>query len=143
MIPTYMVQGKEKKLQEMMPEYDSIQVLLNTTQKETALLLEELNRVRSAIDHVPHDITGNERLLYTQEYPVFSRESVFLILAGAVLFCGMYAAAIVLFQFLYGKFSGIEEASSLRELIDTLGIFPAKDLPLTQEERDTINHKTF
>lgn len=138
-----MVQAKEKKLQEMMPEYDQIQVLLNTTQKETALLLEELNRVRSAIDHVPHDITGNERLLYTQEYPVFPRESVFLILAGAVLFCGMYAAAIVLFQILYGKFSGIEEASTLHELIDTLGVFPAKDLSLTQEERDTINHKTF
>ena len=138
-----LVQSKEKKLQEMMPEYDQIQVLLNTTQKETALLLEELNRVRSAIDHVPHDITSNERLLNTAKYPMFPKESVFLILAGAVLLCGIYAVAIVFFQILYGKFSGIEEAYTLRDLIDTLGIFPAMELPLVAEERNIIDHKTF
>lgn len=138
-----MVLAKEKKLQEMMPEYEQIQLLLNTTLKETALLLEELNRVCSAIDHVPHDITNNERLFNTVKYPMFPKESVFLILAGAFFLCGIYAAAIVLFQILYGKFSGIEESFTLQGLINTLGILPAKDFPLAPKKHSIINHKTF
>lgn len=134
---------KEKSLREMIPQYDQVMILLNTTKKEIALLLEELNRVRSAIDHVPNDITSNERVLNTEKYLMFPDFVIVILLAGAVLCSAIYAGIVVMYEIYYGRFSGIAEAATLRDFVDTVGIFPSLALPISLEERNIIDHKTF
>ena len=57
-----LIKEKEQKLQHMIPEHDSVEQMLATTNKNISLLIEEMTRVRSNIAHVPNDININERV---------------------------------------------------------------------------------
>ena len=49
----------------------------------------------------------------------------------------------MMYEIYYGRFSGIAEAETLRDFVDTVGMFPSHDLPISLEERNIIDHKTF
>ena len=106
-----LVREKEKKLQHMIPEHDSVEQLMATTNKNVSLLVEEITRVRSNIAHVPNDIIINENVTGTKAFPVFPVKILAVILIGGVFVSGLYATMVVTCDIVYGKVSGIEEVS--------------------------------
>ena len=138
-----LLKEKEKSLQKMIPQYDQVMILVKTTRNEISLLLEEVNRVRSEIDYVSNDIKDNERVLNTEKYSMFPNFVIVILLAGAVLCSAIYAGIVVMYEIYYGRFSGIAEAATLRDFVDTVGMFPSHDLPISLEERHIIEHNTF
>ncbi|MBR7119419.1 MAG: hypothetical protein IKC77_04405 [Lentisphaeria bacterium] len=138
-----MVREKEHKLQHMIPEHDSIEQLMGTAKKNVSLLLEELTRVRSNIAHVPNDIIVNERVVSTKAFPMFPVKVLALILIGGIFVCGLYATAIVTYDIICGKFSGIEEAVFHKDFFDTVGVIPHEKANFSDEQRKVINNEMF
>ena len=138
-----LVQDKEKKLQHMIPEYESLAQLQATTNKNVSLLVEEMTRVRSNIAHVPHDIIVNERLVGTKAFPMFPVKVLALIFIAGIFVSGIYATMVIIYDIVHGKFSGIEEASYHKDFFDTVGVIPQEDAPFSQEQRQIINNEMF
>ena len=138
-----LVKEKESKLQHMIPEHESIERLLATANKNIALLVEELTRVRSNIAHVPNDIILNERVVGTKAFPMLPVKILALIFIAAVFTSGLYTTAVVTYDIVCGKFSGIEEASFHKDFFDTVGVIPHKDAPFSAEQRKILNNEMF
>ncbi|MBQ9087812.1 MAG: hypothetical protein IJY46_03435 [Lentisphaeria bacterium] len=138
-----LVKDKEKKLQHMIPEHESVERLLATTNKNVSLLVEEITRVRSNIAHVPNDINVNERLVGTKAFPMFPVKVLALIFIAGIFVSGIYATMVIIYDIVHGKFSGIEEASYHKDFFDTVGIIPQEDAPFSQEQRQIINNEMF
>ena len=138
-----LIKDKEKKLQHMIPEHDRIGLLQDTTNKNISLLVEELSRVRSAIAHVPNDIIINERVVSTKSFPVFPVKILAVIFIAGLFVSGLYAAIIVAYDIIYGKFSGIEEASFHKDFFSTVGVIPHEKAPFSAEQRKVINNEMF
>ena len=137
------VKEKEKKLQHMIPEHNAVEQLLATANKNVSLLIEEMTRVRSNIAHVPNDINMNERVVGTKAFPAFPVKMLALILIAGIFVSGLYATVIVIYDIVYGKFSGIEEASYHKDFFDTVGVIPHEDAVFTPEQRQIINNEMF
>ena len=118
------IKEKESKLQHMIPEHDRIEQLQKTANKNVALLVEELTRVRSSIAHVPNDIIINERVVSTKAFAMFSIKILAVIFIGGIFVSGLYATLAVILDIVRGKFSGIEEASFHKEFFNLVGIIP-------------------
>ena len=138
-----LVKEKEGKLQHMIPEHESIERLLATVNKNIGLLVEELSRVRSNIAHVPNDIILNERVVGTKAFPMFPVKILALIFIAAVFTSGLYTTAVVTYDIVCGKFSGIEEASFHKDFFDTVGVIPHKNAPFSAEQRKILNNEMF
>ncbi|MBE6384052.1 MAG: hypothetical protein E7048_00145 [Lentisphaerae bacterium] len=134
---------KEKKLQHMIPEHESVEQLMKTTNKTINLLLEEMTRVRSNIAHVPNDIIINESVISTKEFPVFPIKMLAVIVIAGIFVCGLYATVIVAYDLIYGKFDGIEETSFHKDFFDTVGVIPHENAVFTTEQRQIINNEMF
>ena len=134
---------KERKLQHMIPEHDRIELLLATSNKNVSLLVEELSRIRSNLANVPNDIIVNERVISTQQYPVFSIKILAVILIFAVFVSGLYAVFRVFWDIMYGKFSGIEEAVFHKDFFTTVGVIPAQGVDFTPEQRNVLTNEMF
>ena len=102
-----LVKEKEGKLQHMIPEHESIERLLATTNKNIALLVEELTRVRSNIAHVPNDIILNERVVGTKAFPMLPVKILALIFIAAVFTSGLYTTAVVTYDIVFGTITPI------------------------------------
>ena len=138
-----MIKERESKLQHMIPEHDSIEQLMATSNKNISMLVEELTRVRSNISHVPNDITVNERLVSTKTFPMYPFKALALILIGGVFVSGIFAVVIVTYDIIHGKFSGIDEALFHKDFFDTVGIIPHEKAHFTSEQRQIINNEMF
>lgn len=138
-----LVKGKEGKLQHMIPEHESIERLMETSNKNISLLVEELSRVRSNIAHVPNDIIINERVAGTKAFPMFPVKILALIFIGAVFISGLYAIVVVVWDIVHGKFSGIEEATFHKDFFDTVGVIPHENATFTPEQRKILNNEMF
>ena len=138
-----LIKDTEAKLQQMIPEHESIEILQATNNKNISLLVEELSRVRSAIAHVPNDIIINERVVSTKSFPVFPVKILAVIFIGGVFVSGLYAAIVVTYDIIYGKFSGIEEAAIHKDFFKTVGIIPHEKAPFSQEQRQILNNEMF
>ena len=138
-----MIKKREEKLQHMIPEHDQIEQLMVTTRKSISLLVEELSRVRSNIAHVQNDITINERVASAKAFKVFSAKIAVLIFIAALFVSGIYAAFMVYYDIVYGKFSGIEEAEFHRDFFDTVGVIPADGIDFTPEQRNVLTNEMF
>lgn len=138
-----MIKQKEEKLQHMIPRHDQIEQLLVTARKNISLLVTELSRVRSSIAHVPNDITINERVASTKAFRVFSPKIAILIFIAAAFVSGLYATAMVFYDIVHGKFSGIEEAGMHKDFFDTVGIIPSDDIDFTPEQRNVLTNEMF
>ena len=134
---------KEKKLQHMIPEHESVEQLMKTTNKTINLLLEEVTRVRSNIAHVPNDIIINESVISTKQFPVFPIKMLAVIVIAGIFVCGLYATVIVAYDLIYGKFDGIEETSFHKDFFDTVGVIPHENAVFTTEQRQIINNEMF
>ena len=134
---------KESKLQHMIPEHDSVERLMETANKNIALLVEEMTRVRSNIAHVPNDIIVNERVVSTKAFPIFPVKILAVILIAGIFVSGLYATIIVTYDIIYGKFSGIEETAFHKDFFDTVGIIPHENTNLTASQRHIINNEMF
>ena len=137
------IKEKEKKLQHMIPEHDSVEQLLATTGKNVSLLVEEMTRVRSNIAHVPNDININERVVGTKAFPMFPVKVLALIFIAGIFVSGLYATTVAVYDIVNGKFSGIEEASYHKDFFDTVGVIPHENAALSQEQRQIINNEMF
>ena len=137
------VKEKEKKLQHMIPEHDSVEQLIATTGKNITLLVEELTRVRSNIAHVPNDIIVNERVTGVKAFPMFPVKILAVLLIGGIFVSGIYMTGVVTWDLLKGKFSGIEEASFHKDFFDTVGVIPHEEAAFTAEQRKIINNEMF
>ncbi len=138
-----LVKEKEKKLQHMIPEHDSIEQVMKTINKNITLLVEELTRVRSNIAHVPNDIIINERVISTKAFPMFPVKIFAIIFIGGVFVSGLYASFVVIYDIIYGKFSGIEEAEFHKDFFNTVGVIPHANASFTPEQRKIINNEMF
>lgn len=138
-----LIKEKEKKLQHMIPEHEQVEQLQKATNKNITLLVEELTRVRSNIAHVPNDITINERVVNTKPFSCFPVKILALIVIAGVFVSGLYAVAIVTFDLINGKFSGIEEAVFHKEFFDTVGVIPHESASFSSEQRKIINNEMF
>ena len=138
-----MIKQKEVQLQYMIPEHEQVEQLLVTTRKNISLLVEELSRVRSSIAHVPNDITINERVAGAKAFKVFSAKIVILIFIAALFVSSLYAAIMVFYDIVRGKFSGIEEAEIHKDFFDTVGVIPADDIDFTPEQRNVLTNEMF
>lgn len=138
-----LIKGKEGKLQHMIPEHESIERLMETTNKNISLLVEELSRVRSNIAHVPNDIIINERVTGTKAFPMFPVKILALIFIGGIFVSGFYAVVVVTYDIIHGKFSGIEEATFHKGYFDTVGVIPHEDAAFTPEQRKILNNEMF
>ena len=138
-----LVKDKEKKLQHMIPEHEAVEKLLETANKNISLLIEEMTRVRSNIAHVPNDINVNERVVSTKAFPMFPLKALALIFIAGIFVSGLYATAVVIYDIMHGKFSGIEEASFHKDFFDTVGVIPHEDAVFTPEQRQIINNEMF
>ena len=138
-----LIKEKESKLQHMIPEHESIERLMATTNKNISLLVEELSRVRSNIAHVPNDIIINERITGTKEFPMFPIKILALIFIGGVFVSGFYTTAVVTYDIVHGKFSGIEEAVFHKDFFDTVGVIPHENATFTPEQRKVLNNEMF
>ena len=137
------IKEKEKKLQHMIPEHDSVEQLMETANKNISLLVEEMTRVRSNIAHVPNDININERVVGTKAFPMFPVKALAVILIAGIFVSGIYATAVVIYDIVHGKFSGIEEASYHKDFFDTVGVIPHESAAFTPEQRQIINNEMF
>ena len=137
------IKEKEKKLQHMIPEHDSVEQLLGTANKNISLLVEEITRVRSNIAHVPNDININERVVSTKVFPMFPVKVLAVILIAGIFVSGIYATAIVTYDIVHGKFSSIEEASYHKDFFDTVGVIPHESATFTPEQRQILNNEMF
>ncbi len=138
-----LIKEKESKLQHMIPEHESIERLMETANKNISLLVEELSRVRSNIAHVPNDIIINERITGTKEFPMFPIKILALIFIGGVFVSGFYTTAVVTYDIVHGKFSGIEEAVFHKDFFDTVGVIPHENATFTPEQRKVLNNEMF
>ena len=138
-----LIKEKEKKLQHMIPEHDSVEQLLVTGNKNISLLVEELSRVRSAIAHVPNDIVINERVVSTKAFPAFPIKVLAIIFIAGIFVSGLYATMVIIYDIMHGKFSGIEEASFHKDFFDTVGVIPHENASFTPEQRQIINNEMF
>ena len=138
-----LVKEREKKLQHMIPEHERIEQLMKAVNKNITLIVEELSRVRSNIAHVPNDIIINERVVNTKTFSMFPVKVLALIFIGGVFVSGIFATVIVTWDLIYGKFSGIEEASFHKDFFDTVGIIPHPNANFSAEQRMVINNEMF
>ncbi|MBQ8756241.1 MAG: hypothetical protein IJZ19_14500 [Lentisphaeria bacterium] len=138
-----LIKEKEVKLQHMIPEHESIEQLMATTNKNISLLVEECTRVRSNIAHVPNDIIINERVVNTKAFPMFPIKILALIFIGGVFVSGLYTTVVVTYDIVQGRFSGIEEASFHKDFFDTVGVIPHENASFTPEQRQIINNEMF
>ncbi|MBO7152861.1 MAG: hypothetical protein J6W67_03555 [Lentisphaeria bacterium] len=138
-----LIKEKERKLQHMIPEHESIERLLETVNKNISLLVEELTRVRSNISHVPNDIIVNERVTGVKAFPMFPVKIFALIFIAGIFVGGIYATFIITYDLVNGKFSGIEEAAFHKDFFDTVGVIPDENAPFTAEQRQIINNEMF
>ena len=138
-----LIREKEAKLQHMIPEHEAIERLIATANKNISLLVEELSRVRSNIAHVPNDITVNEQVSSAREFPMFPIKNLALILIAGIFVSGLYATAVVTYDIVHGKFSGIEEAVFHKDFFDTVGVIPRDDARFTPEQRKILNNEMF
>ena len=138
-----LIKEKEKKLQHMIPEHESIEQLQKTANKNISLVVEELTRVRSNISHVPADITINERLVSTKVFTPFPIKILAVIIIGGIFVSGLYATGVVTYDIMYGNFSGIEEAKYHKDFFDTVGVIPHQSANFTLEQRKIINNEMF
>ena len=138
-----LVQEREKKLQHMIPEHERIEQLMKAVNKNVTLVVEELSRVRSNIAHVPNDIIINERVVNTKTFSMFPVKVLAIIFIGGVFVSGLFATVIVTLDLIYGKFSGIEEASFHKDFFDTVGVIPHKNANFSAEQRMVINNEMF
>lgn len=138
-----MIKKKEEQLQHMIPEHEQIEQLLVTMRKNISLLVEELSRVRSNIAHVPNDITINERVAGTKAFQVFTPKIAILIFIAAVFVSSIYAAFMVFYDIVYGKFSGIEEADIHKDFFTTVGAIPDSNINFTPEQRKVLTNEMF
>ena len=138
-----LVKEKEKKLQQMIPEHEHIEQLLNTVNKNISLIVEELTRVRSNIAHVPNDLNINERLVSTKAFSAFTVKILAVIFIGAVFVSGLYMTAIVTYDIVNGKFSGIEEAQYHKDFFETVGIITKDDASFSLEQRKILDNEMF
>ena len=138
-----LVQDKEKRLQHMIPEHDSVEQLMATANKNISLLVAEMTRVRSNISHVPNDITMNEQLVGTKAFPMYPVKILAIIFIGGVFASGLFATVVVTYNIMHGKFSGIEEAVFHKDFFDTVGIIPHETATFTSEQRQIINNEIF
>ena len=138
-----LVQEREKKLQHMIPEHERIEQLMKAVNKNVTLVVEELSRVRSNIAHVPNDIIINERVVNTKTFSMFPVKVLAIIFIGGVFVSGLFATVIVTWDLIYGKFSGIEEASFHKDFFDTVGVIPHKNANFSAEQRMVINNEMF
>ena len=138
-----LIKEKEVKLQHMIPEQESVEQMLGTANKNISLVIEEMTRVRSNIAHVPNDINVNERVVSTKMFPMFPVKILALIFIAGVFAGGLYATIIIIYDIMYGKFSGIEEASYHKDFFDTVGVIPHEDAVFTHEQRKIINNEMF
>jgi hypothetical protein len=138
-----LVKEKESKLQHMIPEHESIEQLLATTNKNITLLVEELTRVRSNIAHVPNDIIINERITGVKSFPMFPVKIFALIFIAGIFVSGIYTTVVVTYDLLNGKFSGIEEASFHKDFFNTVGVIPHEKANFSADQRKIINNEMF
>ena len=138
-----LIKEKEEKLQHMIPEHDSLEQLMATSNKNISLLLEEITRVRSNIAHVPNDIIINERVTGTKPFPMFTVKIAALIFIAGIFVSGLYATAAVTLDIVNGKFSGIEEASFHKDFFDIVGVIPHEKADFSAEQRKVINNEMF
>ena len=138
-----LIKEKESKLQHMIPEHDSVERLMGTSNKSIALLVEEITRVRSNIAHVPNDIIINERVVSAKAFPVFPVKILAVILIAGIFISGLYATIVVTYDIIYGKFSGIEETAFHKDFFDTVGIIPLENAQFTASQRQIINNEMF
>ncbi len=138
-----LVKDKESKLQHMIPEHDQIEQLMKTSNKNIAMLVEELTRVRSNIAHVSHDININERLVSTKSFSMFPVKILAIIFIAGIFVSGIYAVIMVIYDIMYGKFSGIEEAVFHKDFFDTVGVIPHERAAFSPEQRKFINNEMF
>ena len=134
---------KEMILQKMIPEHEQIEQLLKTGGKNVSLLVEELTRVRSNIAHVPNDIVINERVVGTKAFSMFPVKILAVIMIGGIFVSGIFAVIMIFYDLVYGKFSGIEEASFHRDFFDTVGIIPHDSATFSPEQRKVLNNEMF
>ena len=134
---------KEGKLQHMIPEHDSIEQLIATTNKNITLLVEEMTRVRSNIAHVPNDIIINERITGVKSFPMFPVKILALIFIAGIFVSGIYTTVIVTYDLLRGKFSGIEETVFHKDFFNTVGVIPHEKANFSAEQRKIINNEMF
>ena len=137
------IKEKEKKLQKMIPEHEQVEQLLKTVNKNISLLVEELTRVRSNISHVQNDLTINERLASTKAFTAFPIKILAVIVIGGFFISGLYAAAIVTYDLVHGKFSGIDEAYFHKDFFETVGVIPHESVNFTHEQRQILNNEMF
>jgi hypothetical protein len=138
-----LIKEKEVKLQKMIPEHERIERLLNTVNKNIALVVEECSRVRSNISHVPNDITINERLVSTKVFSCFPVKILAVILIASVVVSGLYATVITTYDIINGKFSGIEEAKYHKDFFETVGVIPHENASFSPEQRKIVNNELF
>lgn len=138
-----LVKEKEKKLQHMIPEHDRVEQIQKTANKNVALLVEELTRVRSNIAHVPNDIIINERVVSTKAFSMFPVKILAVIFIGGIFVSGLFATVVVTYDIIHGKFSGIEEASFHKDFFDTVGVIPHEEANFSPEQRKVINNEMF
>ena len=138
-----LVKDKEKKLQHMIPEHDSVEQLIATVNKNVALLVEELTRGRSNIAHVPNDIIINERITGVKAFPVFPVKILALLLIGGIFVSGFYTVVVITWDIMNGKFSGIEEAVFHKDFFNTVGVIPHENADFSVEQRKIINNEMF
>ena len=137
------VKAKESKLQQMIPEHDSVEQLGATASKNISLIVEELTRVRSNIAHVPNDISVNERVAAVTPLPMLSVKILALIFIAGVFVSGIYTTAVVTYDIARGKFSGIEEALFHKDFFNTVGVIPHENANFSPEQRKIINNEMF
>lgn len=138
-----MCQEKEKKLQHMIPEHESIELLLEAANKNISLLVEELTRIQSHIANVHNDISFNERVLSTTSFPLFPVNSLALILVAALFASTLYATVRVIFSIKYGKVAGIEEIAFYKDFFTTVGVIPAPTVKFTPQQRNVLTNEMF
>lgn len=138
-----LVKEKEKKLQNMIPEYERVESLHKTVNKNISMLVEELTRIRSNIAHVPSDIVINERVVGTKAFSRFPIKILAILFITGIFVSGLYATIIVIYDLVYGNFSGIEEAVFNNFFFDTVGVIPHKDAAFLPEQRKIINNEMF
>ncbi len=138
-----LVSEKEKKLQHMIPEHERVEMLQQSANKNVSLLVEEMTRVRSAIAHVPSDITVNERVANCKSFPMFPVKVLAILFIAGVFAGGLFATIAVMLDILNGKFSGIEEAAFHKDFFDMVGVIPHENANFTSEQRKVLNNEMF
>ncbi|MBO5645029.1 MAG: hypothetical protein J6S90_07260, partial [Lentisphaeria bacterium] len=138
-----LIKEKEVKLQHMIPEHETVERLMATTNKNISLLVEELTRLRSNIAHVPNDIIINERITGLKSFPMFPVKILAVILIGGIFVSGIYATAAVTLDIAGGRVSGIEEMIFHKDFFTTVGVIPHENSDFSAEQREIINNEMF